>query len=658
MLRWRSGIMLLTLLSVLLVAAAPVTNPAPAVADSPFKQLGGPAVEVLAGTMALPSPAEHGIASRSAMLPVHLKADGHGGWTWQGSLPVDSAEGLTAMLFAPQGQDWEVRLQPPGGGMLTPQEAAKSLGVSVQQADLGLDGAAFPAEVYRISQGQAGLWQFQVNAPADAKTGTDGYLLVSSDSPYRLYAHLTSYDLRVGERIGLVAYLYDQRESRDKPLVKGIQSAVAKVQFPDGRERALLMFDDGRHADGAAGDGVFGMLFTARQAGEYTAQVNVRGATPEGTALLRTSEHFFPVLAESAQIARTATAEVRDANRWTVSLPVEGLTASSSVQAYAEMWGQDAQGQAAPVAWFGGMATVEGQNVKLGFDVRWVAYSKVNGPFELRNVRLLDANTSIPLGSQERVALKTPALNERSLTMVTAITDEMRMGPRPAGVAAPKAAGGKLMLVHGYCAGSNPWPTSDFSSYAVFQDYYNNRTHDQFAQLIRDYGAQFPSFGIVAHSQGGAASLHLYTYYWSGLDNSSGSRLIQSVGTPYQGTALAGNLALLGQIFGVGCGSNWDLTYDGAALWLSGIPSWARSRVHYWTTSDKDVWWRWDYCNMATDPILDDPEDGVVEKWAAQLSGATNHGHKTGWCHTSGMRDPAQTSDHSRNAEMNTYGNR
>ena len=34
-------------------------------------------------------------------------------------------------------------------------------------------------------------------------------------------------------------------------------------------------------------------------------------------------------------------------------------------------------------------------------------------------------------------------------------------------------------------------------------------------------------------------------------------------------------------------------------------------------------------------------DDGVVERSYAQLSGATNRGHKTGWCHTSGMRDPA-----------------
>jgi hypothetical protein len=75
--------------------------------------------------------------------------------------------------------------------------------------------------------------------------------------------------------------------------------------------------------------------------------------------------------------------------------------------------------------------------------------------------------------------------------------------------------------------------------------------------------------------------------------------------------------------------------------------------VHYSTTSFTDVWYRYDYCSLATDMFLGDPEDGVTERDYGQLPGGNNRGHKTGWCHTSGMRDPAQTSDASRNADMN-----
>ena len=210
------------------------------------------------------------------------------------------------------------------------------------------------------------------------------------------------------------------------------------------------------------------------------------------------------------------------------------------------------------------------------------------------------------------------------------------------------------MLVHGYCSG-NVWGpvSSQFSNASVFQDFNRNRSHDAFAVQIWNFGSSYDSYGIVAHSQGGAASLHLYTYYWSGLDNAGPGRLIQSVGTPYQGTSLAGSLAALGQIFGVGCGTNTDLTYNGAAAWLSGIPSWARGEVNYYTTSFDDVWWRYDYCHLASDLLLDDPDDGTVEKAYGQLSGAVNRGHKEDWCHTTGMRDPAQYKDSGRNATMN-----
>ena len=136
------------------------------------------------------------------------------------------------------------------------------------------------------------------------------------------------------------------------------------------------------------------------------------------------------------------------------------------------------------------------------------------------------------------------------------------------------------------------------------------------------------------------------------MDGADNGRLIQSVGTPYQGTLLAGTIASLGAVFGVQCGFNEDLTYDGASSWLSGIPNWARAEVNYYTTSFEDKWWRFDHCNVASDLVLSDPEDGVTEKAKGQLPGGVNRGHKTGWCHTADMRDPSQTSDNSRNVEM------
>jgi hypothetical protein len=111
----------------------------------------------------------------------------------------------------------------------------------------------------------------------------------------------------------------------------------------------------------------------------------------------------------------------------------------------------------------------------------------------------------------------------------------------------------------------------------------------------------------------------------------------------------------VGSWFGVGCGSNSDLQYSGAASWLASIPSWARGKVNYYTTAFRSTnWWTNDYCNFASDLVLGDPEDGTTEKAYGQLPYGINRGHTSGQCHTSGMRDPAQYLDSYRNSVMNS----
>ena len=62
-------------------------------------------------------------------------------------------------------------------------------------------------------------------------------------------------------------------------------------------------------------------------------------------------------------------------------------------------------------------------------------------------------------------------------------------------------------------------------------------------------------------------------------------RVIQSVGTPYSGTPIAGGLIpRLGSILGIGCGSNNDLTVEGALRWQREIPPSVQREVFYYTT--------------------------------------------------------------------------
>lgn len=676
MLKNRHFFIVLVILFSLLVVATGMAAPQPQleVDQAPAsKQIAAPPADIRDGRLHLPDPSQLGVRSHSAMIPVTLTSTAVGEWVWSGEFALDG-DNISLALFAPNAQNWQLAVQSPGDQMRSLDRAA------AQSVSLGIEGVSYAGERYAFAGYKAGVWTVQITsarAAADASAAADagaaaasaaaGYLVLSSDSPYQLYTHLSTHSLLAGNEIGLATYAYDANLAAENgapaPLVGIIGSATLVVQTATGQKIELAMVDDGRHADGAAGDGVFGATFTAATAGDYTAQVTVTGASTDGTPFTRTSEHTFPVIAPALHLVeRTVSATALDDTRLQLNLRGTALNDTlPDLTAFAEVWGTNAQGEMAPVAWIGGVTTPHQQGssvtLPLTLDARWIALAGVQAPFELRNVRVQDLDTAIPLAQMARLGVYARQLPAAARATITEITDDMLMGPMPdAPARAPEA--GVVMLIHGYCSGANTWPTSQFSNYAVFSDLNQNRTHDQFAQLIRNYGNNFSSFGAIAHSQGGAASLHLYTYYWSGLDYSSGARLIQSVGTPYQGTALAGNLALLGEIFGVGCGTNWNLTYDGAALWLSGIPSWARSRIYYHTTSFTDRWWAYDYCNIASDLFLSDPDDGVIERWAGQLSGASNLGHKTGWCHTSGMRDPAQTSDSSRNSNMNTYANR
>ncbi|MEZ5427270.1 MAG: hypothetical protein R2747_13455 [Pyrinomonadaceae bacterium] len=610
-----------------------------------FKNLAGPADEM--DSMRLPDARTLGVRSKAAMLPIRF----HEGRSTL-EFPVETSAELRLSLLAPGGGDWQI---------IASNEKDKGIDLRrneelVERSDgeIGLDGVRFPAEVFGFDHVRAGDWRVEISAPkgANLREGeTAGYLVVSTGSPYQIYTYLDTDQTLVGRDLTLYTSVFDHSADADSvsvPTAVGgvIKRAEGEIFLPGGAARKLSFEPNG--------DALFGGTFTPQTAGQYRIQITVEGITPKGERFIRTGEHLIRVLGDQVRFGRSAHTELLDDTRMRIDLPISGLRQGRKVIVYGEVWAKNDDDTETPVAWIGGMSVAERRGLPVILDGRWLTRSGAKDGFELRNVRVQDADYFVPLAKTGGINLIVTAVPENARNFSGEISEEMRMGKRPPMPAKNDAAGGRLMLVHGYCSGGNPFPTSQFTGEIVFSDPNQNRTHDQFANLIRNFGAAYPSFGIVAHSQGGAASLHLYTYYWSGLDYATGgSRLIQSVGTPYQGTALAGNLAALGSVFGAGCGTNYDLTYSGASAWLSGIPSWARAKVHYYTTSFKDVWWRWDYCNIATDLFLNDPDDGVIEKSKGQLSGAFNRGHKTGWCHTSGMRDPAQTSDSSRNAEMN-----
>ncbi|MCD9033422.1 conditioned medium factor [Luteimonas sp. Y-2-2-4F] len=619
---------------------------APAAFAQPVaKQLAGPPEEMAA--MRAPDPAAAAILSKSALLPVTMDAAGRAAL----ALPVENGR-LNLMLLSGDGE-WQAELVAPDGRALP----APALAANSRAAVLGIGGGGHNGRQLRIDGLARGAWILRLRQGAGAPAR--GYVLLEGDPATELASHALHRRWRPGEPLAFAATLAGRDPRGDALLgarVGRIERARLRVVAPDGRETERPMRDDGRGEDRAAGDASFAGGFVPDAEGTWIAQVVVEGIDARGTRFVRTAEHVVPVVRSALRLGDgSAAATLGDDGRLSIAVPLAARDPGRRYRVLAEVWGGDGRAAAVPVAWIGGMVEPGDGPLRLGLDPRWLARAGAQPPFELRGLRVEDADHFVPLATAERLplALSARALPREGAAAAVAIDERMRMGPRPA-VAAPAAAkaGGRLLLVHGYCS-AGVWPQAQFAQASTFLDANQNRSHDQFAQRLRDFGAQWTSFGTVAHSQGGAAALHLYSYYWSGLDNAAGGRLMQSVGTPYQGTNLAGIIATIGNWFGAACGTNSNMTYDGASAWLAGIPAWARAQVHYHTTAFRTTnWWTNDYCHMASDLVLSDPEDGTVEQAYGQLPGATNRGHTVGQCHTTGMRDPAQYLDAARNAAM------
>jgi pimeloyl-ACP methyl ester carboxylesterase len=351
----------------------------------------------------------------------------------------------------------------------------------------------------------------------------------------------------------------------------------------------------------------------------------------------------------------------KDEGHVDIMIVVNEETSTDSLRAYTELWGKGANGEDVAICWLAGIVDVQKIQdesvVALELDIRWVQKAGAQTPFTLKNVLLQDINVFIPIDEAAEVAVE-GSLPKMLARLDLPITKEMKTGVFPRELITSNAtAAPTLMLLHGYCSDVNPWLkyASDFQDPAFFLAKSTSLTHEQFAQKVVEYAQSLgmTRWSGIGHSQGGMVLVHILTYYFSGLDQSTNGRVIQSVGAPYQGNSGAGTAANLIKIFGYGCGENYDLTTDGSKLWNVGIPNDVRQQVNYYTTTYKQGKFFGDYCNLLVNALLKWPNDGTCEESLSDLKGGVDRGNKEAWCHTTGMAYTAQYYDQTRNQEMN-----
>ena len=514
---------------------------------------------------------------------------------------------------------------------------------------------------------------FELDAPAgdcvvefwsEVPAGTGAALVVDDgagekDGP-ALVAHLASRVNRAGGALEFV--VLGELAGRRGPLGgRAAEVTAATVSWSDGVVEQA-------HSVRGAKDGSVRVTFARARAGD--AIVWIDGFVPDERGVRRQRSLFY--LARIADGAIIGGGAVLHADRakpdWIhCDFSVAGASAGGTMFAAAELWAV-AGAKSRALGWIGGLSEITVDRgvpiVRLGFDRRQIDIAE-GETLVFRSIRLQERDGFAPLDVRAEIV---PAAGAPTAAASTEPLDAHAWGGEP-GIAAvavpevssfvPPVGSHALVLSHGYCADENPWPLAQFAGDAwPYENLETSLSNDAVAVDLATRAAQFKSYGVVGHSQGGCAALHLYTFYWSGLDWAGPGRLMQCVGAPLEGTPLAGNLAALGAALGIQCGSNYDITPDGAAVWLAGIPTAARAKLHTYTTTFRNVPIVYDYCNIVTDLFLSNPEDGVVEHAAGHIVGAQDMGLTVGWCHVSGMRDPAQTGDASRNAVLNAQGAR
>jgi hypothetical protein len=667
-----------------------------ALCDLPFKNVQGPPEEF--DMHKLPSPSATASSSDSAMFPVYLRKEESDSVTsWVGDIPVDSESLFTVTFVSKHAKTLNLdvfSVTDIKNNKVTSNELPVPTDVHTSWFGFNVESSA-PSKTFEFKKPVRGSWTVRVfNTAASFEKSSEPtlFLIAYNESPDRVSSHLGSYKNYAGDKFTVVASLKRTEANGDRIIapheLDSPLLADLDITTPKGETHIVTMHDDGNHGDNAPNDGIYGASFSADDAGSYTAQVVMSGniqVTGGSVAFRRTSQHLVAVVDKKVELAKEGANLAVNLNDEMSEIKIPATivgdvskVVGSKFKAYAEVWATADDKTYTPVAFITGMTIAEKVDethvaLPLKMSMKWFSRKNAQLPVVLRNVYIQDVSTSVPLSTADEI--KTTVTVNRAGSMFTNdallrfhwitntlykfVSDDdetMYYGKRPAQLLRSANANGnhKVLLVHGYCSEATPFTAEDFTDALVFLDKKSNRNHDDFANLIGEFGKDLDSFSVIGHSQAGPASLHLLTFYWSKQDTAqlpAGHRLIQTVGSPWRGSGLAGSMASIGGAFGVGCGKNHDLTHEGSAQWLTTIPSKTRSFVYYHTSQFP----KGGYCSWGANWVLESPNDGTTELEYANLDGGNNVSHTLGWCHVTEMNHPPQCHDHTRNKEMNTF---
>ena len=518
-----------------------------------YKKLAGPASEFT--DFSQPSSYDAAQESRALMLPkvelkpFHLHEDLQ--------FPVDPCSLMVVSMFFDTNQKKHLKLTftDPTGKEVTPDKVLDDyLGINT--------GDFYPCNSYVFQKPSIGRWDVRVrwtlfnnNSASFVFMTTDVYLTVAfqaldDGSELKVWTAFKDEDLRLGRDITMEAMI---------PLPSGGMDNAGRPQASSQvvRDAEVTVVEPGggsftKSMNAGTNDGIFEAVFRPVSTGIYNALVRVNGKDWQGNEFARSLWYLFRVAEPSLNLTGSASASlythpITNADIITLDIGVKWDPSASPVyRGYAEVWGVLAENEKTevPVAWVSGMVQVSKDSlanesspyaVRFELDSRWLDVAKAKPPLQLRNLTFEESDGFVSLVYPATLPVTTA--NRRLYDFqpgptVPDITYEMRNGfnhyrynyskdPTP----------GKIVLVHGYCTSDVPFTTEDFTDAAVFKDFGQSRSNDEFAQLIIEQmqSQGVTKFSTVSHSHGGIATLHMYTYYQTGMDATTVRYLVPCV---------------------------------------------------------------------------------------------------------------------------------
>jgi hypothetical protein len=220
----------------------------------------------------------------------------------------------------------------------------------------------------------------------------------------RLVTYTEPVSLEPGQAITILAHLQD---GDGKVIIGSNPSFSASVLLPFSSQiESISLFDDGKHLDKKAGDGIFGGEFTATaRGGRYVFQTEGR-ATIHGEVVARSSEGIFPVIPNTVEFVGVPSESTLDSdgdglfNALVFELKVSILVPSLHLELFAELF--DSAGKRIPVRLLADLSNAQPGEYTMTLKASGpeIVRHGINGPWMLKNITLYDYSAdSLPVAT-------------------------------------------------------------------------------------------------------------------------------------------------------------------------------------------------------------------------------------------------------------------